>query len=91
MSDTTETITSNSLLSYLQTVVSVPAEAFYAKYEPVTQADDSKFAPIYSQEMALRNVTALIANAELSNAILEELKKRVDTSKIDKNDKTSIK
>jgi hypothetical protein len=41
--------------------------------------------------MALRNVTALIANAELSNAILEELKKRVDISKIDKNDKASIK
>jgi hypothetical protein len=75
----------------LQTIISVPAEAFYTQYEPVTQAEDSKFAPIYSQEMALRNVTALIANAELSNAILEELKKRVDTSKIDKNDKTSIK
>ena len=91
ISDTTETITPNSLLSYLQTIVSVPAEAFYTQYEPVTQAEDSKFAPIYSQEMALRNVTALIANAELSNAILEELKKRIDTSKIDKNDKVSIK
>ena len=91
MSDTTETITPYSLLSYLQTVVSVPAEAFYTQYEPVTQAEDSKFAPIYSQEMALRNVVALIANAELSNAVLEELKKRVDLSKIDKNDTSSIK
>ena len=86
----TETITPYSLLSYLQTIISVPADAFYTRYAAVTQAEDSKFAPIYSQEMALRNVVAEVANTELSNLVVEELLKRIDTSKIDKDDKQTI-
>ena len=91
MGTDTETITPYSLLSYLQMVLSLPAESFYTKYETVTQAEDSQFAPIYGQEMALRNVSAMIANPELANAILEQLANHVDLSKIDPKDKTSIK
>jgi hypothetical protein len=91
MSTDTETITSFSLLSYLEKILAVPSEAFYTKYETVTQAEDSKFAPIYNQEMALRDVVAAVANMELINAVTNELKKRVDTSKIDPKDTESIK
>ena len=90
LSTDTETITSYSLLTYLRTVLSVPAESFYTRYEAATQAEDSKFAPIYNQEMALRDVVAELANPELSNYILEELKARVDTSKIDPKDTQTI-
>lgn len=85
-----ETISPYSLLSYLQVVLSMPAETFYSQYTKYTQDDSSKFAPIYNQEMALRHVAAEIANPILSNAILDELKKRVDVSKIDKSDKQTI-
>lgn len=91
ISTETETITAYSLLSYLKTILSVPADSFYTRYESVTQSEDSKFAPIYSQEMALRNVVAEFTNPELSNYILEELNKRVDTSKIDPKDTNGIK
>jgi hypothetical protein len=91
MGSDTKTVTSYSLLSYLQTVLSLPAEPFYTRYETVTQAEDSKFAPIYGQEMALRNVAAMISNPELANAVLEELAKKVDTSKIDPKDTQTIK
>ena len=87
----TQEITSYSLLSYIQTILSCPAVSFYTKYEQVTQADDSKFAPIYSQEMALRNVVAAFTNIELINAILDELKNKVDTSKINPKDAQTIK
>lgn len=90
MSTNTDVISPYSLLSYLQLVVSVPAETFYNQYKTTTQADDSKFAPIYNQEMAIRHVSAEIARPDLSNAILNELVKQVDTSHIDPKDTLRI-
>ena len=85
MSTNTEVITPYSLLSYLQLIISVPAESFYTGYKNTTQAADSKFAPIYNQEMAIRHIAAEIARPDLSNAILDELAKTIDVSKIDPN------
>lgn len=90
MSTSTEVITPYSLLSYLQLVLSVPAESFYTGYKDTTQAADSKFAPIYNQEMAIRHISAEIARPDLSNAILDELLKTVDVSKIDPKDTQTI-
>lgn len=87
---TTEIITPYSMLNYLQLVVSAPADAFYTKYREVTTDDNSPFAPIYSQEMAIRHVVAAVARPDLVNAILDELGKKIDTSHIDPKDKATI-
>ena len=90
MSTSTDVISPYSLLSDLQLIFSVPAETFYSKYKTTTQADDSKFAPIYNQEMAIRHISAEFARPDLSNAILDELVKQVDISHVDPKDTQTI-
>lgn len=86
----TDVITPYSMLNYLQLVISTPADAFYTKYKEVTTSDDAPFAPIYSQEMAIRHIAAAIVRPDLINAVLDELGKTIDTSHIDPKDKETI-
>ena len=76
-------VTNYDLLVYLPVVLSVDSTNFYKRYNQLVNSQElQQFAPLYSQELAIRIIQARHLNAPLYNAILDELTKLNPTKSI---------
>ena len=68
------TIESYDLMNYFASMISINASDFYAKYKEVIESKDFEFAPIFAQEMAVRELYSMALRPDLFNNIVELLK-----------------
>lgn len=72
--DPNVTVESYDLMNYFASVIAINASDFYSKYKEVVESDDFAFAPIFAQEMSVREMYAMALRPDLFNNLAELLK-----------------
>lgn len=67
-------IESYDLMNYFASVITINASDFYAKYKGVIESDDFEFAPIFAQEISVRELYSMALRPDLFNNIADLLK-----------------
>jgi hypothetical protein len=67
-------VESYDLMNYFASVVAMNASDFYAKYKEVVESEDFVFAPIFAQEMSVREIYSMALRPDLFNNLAELLK-----------------
>lgn len=72
--DADVSVESYDLMNYFASVIAINASDFYVKYRDVVEGDDFVFAPIFAQEIAVREHYAMALRPDLFNNLAELLK-----------------
>jgi hypothetical protein len=69
------------LMYYFASVITVNSSDFYAKYKSVIEGEDFEFAPIFAQEMAVRELYSMALRPDLFNNLADLLKQEGHSDK----------
>ena len=72
-------VESYDLMNYFASVITINASDFYSKYKEVIESDDFVFAPIFAQEISVRELYSMALRPDLFNNLADLLKQEGDS------------
>jgi hypothetical protein len=64
-------VESYDLMNYFASVITINASDFYSKYKEVIESDDFVFAPIFAQEISVRELYSMALRPDLFNNLAD--------------------